>query len=260
MSLLAVAADPSPMPPGEIFLGVGAALDPAPPQSQGQTAASGDDAPGTATRSVAPMTATPWGPPVPVSPDSGVLLRHFPRETTVAWMPVTGATAYRVETAYYDTIWNSLPAARVEGEDNASHTFGFIADNRGRWRVKAFNGSVWSAASPWWYFSYRTKAQMPKATLISPSADEVLHHWPRTTTLAWKMVPGASGYLVERMMCLGPDQCSPYDPVEIDDPLRSFYTFDFVGMQPGKWRVTVLGGPDYEDSLPCDWRWFYYEI
>jgi hypothetical protein len=37
----------------------------------------------------------------------------------------------------------------------------------------------------------------------------------------------------------------------------SDYTFDFAGAQPGKWRVTTLGGA-YRDSAASAWRWFTF--
>ncbi len=207
------------------------------------------------------MTPTPWGAPVQVSPNNAVQLYHYPRATTLAWRPVTGAISYLVEHGYYDGTWHNYSPVTVRGANNASYTLRFVGDQKGHWRVKAYNGRVYSTVSPWWTFSYTTKAQMATPVLTSPAVDEVFYHYPRTTTLAWKMIPAAVGYKVETMYCLADEiTCWPFATVTISDPLKSYHTFIFVGMQPGKWRVTALGAPDYLDSAPSAWRWFSYDI
>lgn len=204
--------------------------------------------------------ATPWGAPVLVSPDNGTALSHYTRTTTLAWQPVTSAISYLVERAYLSgSVWYAYPPVTVSGNANASYTFDFIGDQKGRWRVTAFNGISYSAPSGWWTFSYNTKPQMATPTLTTPAANEIFGHWPRTITVSWKMVPAAAGYKLERAYCLSDKvTCWNYPTITITDPLRSDYTFDFVGAQPGKWRVTTLGGPLYRDSAASAWRWFTF--
>ena len=40
-----------------------------------------------------------------------------------------------------------------------------------------------------------------------------------------------------------------YPIVTITDPLQSDYTFEFVGAQPGEWRVTTLAGTGFRIRL-----------
>jgi len=209
------------------------------------------------------LAPTPWGKPVLVSPSSGAKLYHYPRATTLTWNPVVGAISYKVEREYYGGTWVAYPPVTVVAPDgnNASYTFDFVGDQQGRWRVSAFNGSIYSAPASWRTFSYITRAQMATPTLTSPASNQAFYHWPRTTTVAWKMAPAATGYVVEIMYCLFDRvTCWPYAPVAITDPEHAYYTFEFVGSQPGKWRVTTRGGPTYLDSAPSAWRWFSFGI
>jgi len=205
---------------------------------------------------------TPWGTPVQVSPDNGAAFAHYPRTTTLAWQRVTGAIAYRIERQYQSGVtWYSYPNVTVSGINTASYTFAFVGDQAGRWRVSAYNGSTYSTPSPWWYFSYRTRAQMPTPILTNPAVGEVFDHWPRTTTLSWKMIPAAVGYKVEiQYYDPGTSTWKPYSPITLSGYLNSKYTFNFIGAQQGRWRVTTLGYPTYFDSAPSDWRYFRYGI
>jgi len=85
-------------------------------------------------------------------------------------------------------------------------------------------------------------------TLISPPNRSVFNHYPRTTTLEWEKVtaPGPITYLIEREYSWCEDMpefgewedagCfGQYPRVETT---QSEFTFDFVGAQPGRWRVT----------------------
>lgn len=214
--------------------------------------------------------ATPWGIPVQVSPDNGTWLYHYPRKVTLAWNRVTGATQYKVERAYLSgSTWISYSVVYLSGFNNSSYTFTFVGDQPGRWRVSAYNGSVWTAASPWWTFTFRTKAYMPTPVLTSPSAEEVFDHYPRYVTLAWKMIPDAAGYKLEVQYCNPGDKysCTSYSWSPLTVPtygntpyLVSSHTFAFVGKQPGRWRVTALGGSNFYDSVPSAWRYFYFGI
>jgi hypothetical protein len=189
------------------------------------------------------LPATPWGTPVLVSPRNGTALFHYPRTTTLAWQPVTSAVSYVVERAYLSgTTWYPYPQVVVSGNGNASYTFDFVGDQKGRWRVTAYNGT-YSSPSAWWTFSYSTKPQMATPIQTNPVNNEIFGHYPRTLTLSWKMVPAAAGYKLELAYCLADRvTCWYYAPITISDPLKSDYSFDFVGAQPGKWRVTTLGG------------------
>jgi hypothetical protein len=240
---------------GIIAVLIGILCTPLVPSASGQTAPEEQPA---AAQGI--LQATPWGTPVLVSPNSGTALYHYPRTTTLAWLPVTTAISYVVERAYLSgTTWYAYPPVTVSGNSNASYTFDFIGDQKGRWRVTAFNGISYTTPSAWWTFSYNTKPQMATPTLTNPANNEIFGHYPRTLTLSRKMVPAAAGYKLEMAYCLADKvTCWNYPPITISDPLKSDYTFDFVGAQPGKWRVTTLGGPLYRDSSASAWRWFSF--
>ncbi len=63
----------------------------------------------------------------------------------------------------------------------------------------------------------------------SPASGTTFHHYPRTLTLRWATVPGASSYTVEVENWL-----------LVPDLKQTSYTFDFVGAQPGRWRVWAV--------------------
>jgi len=214
---------------------------------------------------------TAWGTPVLVSPNSGTYLYNFPRQVTLAWNLVSTATYYQVERAYWNgstyvttTTWVN---ANYSGAlTNASYSFVGVGDNTFRWRVRAYKPSVYTPWSSYWYFYFRTKPTMATPVLINPYIDEVFDHFPRTTTLSWKALPGAWGYKVEIAYCNDAKTvCTPYPPVIRVGYLNSYYQFAFVGAQPGRWRVTALGDDPakttphtYYDSPASAWRWFSY--
>jgi hypothetical protein len=103
-------------------------------------------------------------------------------------------------------------------------------------------------------------ARLARPVLLSPASDTHFDHYPRTTTLAWNRVADATTYQVDIQFY---DQATsvwnPYPPVTISDAAATSFSFDFVGGQPGQWRVTTLDDTDtYEDSPPSRWRVFYY--
>ncbi len=210
-------------------------------------------------QTVQPET-TPWGTPVLVSPANGTALYHYPRTTTVIWNPVTSAVSYLVESAFLSgSTWVAYPEVTVSGNTNTFYTFTFVGDQKGRWRVTAFDGTNYSAPSAWWTFSYNTTPQMETPILTNPANNVVFDQYPRTITLSWKMVPAATGYYLEIAYCqAGEIDCVSYPAVTISDPLASDYTFSFVGAQPGKWRVTTLASSPYRNSAPSAWRWFSF--
>jgi hypothetical protein len=141
-----------------------------------------------------PLAPTPWGTPVLVSPTNSTALYHYPRTTTLIWQPVDTAVSYIVEAAFLSgSTWTAYPPVTVTGNSNSFYTFAFVGDQKGRWRVTAFNGTVYSAASAWWTFSYNTTPQMETPILTNPANNVVFGHYPRTITLSWKMVPAAAG-------------------------------------------------------------------
>jgi serine/threonine protein kinase/beta-lactam-binding protein with PASTA domain len=74
--------------------------------------------------------------------------------------------------------------------------------------------------------------------LISPANGSVFDFFPRTTTLSWSSVPNASSYSVEIQFFSGGGWTT--HGTSTSGLGGTSYTFDFVGAQPGRWRVWAV--------------------
>jgi len=102
----------------------------------------------------------------------------------------------------------------------------------------------------------------PVPKQISPPNNTVFNHYPRTTTLNWTGVYGANTYYLEIdcfQCCEAGKWCS-----EIGKKFRNIkglkstsYTFDFVGAQPGRWRVCAVGKRGDRSPMTSWWRFEY---
>ncbi|MCK5058703.1 MAG: hypothetical protein KAT34_18785 [Candidatus Aminicenantes bacterium] len=76
-----------------------------------------------------------------------------------------------------------------------------------------------------------------KPKQVAPVDGIVFHHYPRRTTLKWTAVPGARSYTVEHQFKSG----NTWSGSVIVPIIRTNgYTFNFVGAQPGRWRVWAI--------------------
>ncbi|MFC2141418.1 hypothetical protein ACFLR7_00605 [Acidobacteriota bacterium] len=91
--------------------------------------------------------------------------------------------------------------------------------------------------------------------LISPADGSVFGHFPRTTTLRWEALPGVSGYRVEVQFQSG-TSWSNWINVNVTG---TNYTFNFIGAQPGRWRVSAISGQGVQGP-PSGWWGFVYTI
>jgi hypothetical protein len=89
--------------------------------------------------------------------------------------------------------------------------------------------------------------------LLSPADGSVFDHFPRTTTVAWNPVPGAVSYHVEWEYF-----DTDWRPWGSTDTTSTETTFEFVGAQEGRWRVTAFdaGG----QAAVSDWWGFRYTV
>lgn len=97
--------------------------------------------------------------------------------------------------------------------------------------------------------------------LLCPFNNTVFHHYPRETTLAWEDVPGAKSYIVEIDFYM-PDLgwCSEQEKCKYTiarNITTNRYTFNFVGAQPGRWRVWAVNA-EGKESLKTNWWEFRY--
>ncbi len=208
---------------------------------------------------IAPPPSTTLSSPNPISPPNGALLTSFPRTTTLNWSAVTGASSYRVRIQYCSpggfTDCTDYPLVET---GSTSHTFNFVGDQPGRWRVWAVapDGTE-SEKSAWWTFSYDTSsAALGPPNPLSPADGTVFDHFPRETTLSWSSVSGASSYGLEVQFC-SPGGFTDCTELITETTGSTSHTFNFVGAQPGRWRVWAIG-PGGTEGPKSDWRTFRY--
>jgi hypothetical protein len=102
---------------------------------------------------------------------------------------------------------------------------------------------------------------------ISPADRIEFTNYPRHTTLEWQPVAGADHYLVEIDYCDGRDrglrECVnplPFSTTRYVGPVKvqaTSYEFDFLGRQPGRWRVWAVDR-NGEEGFKSSWRVFFY--
>lgn len=94
--------------------------------------------------------------------------------------------------------------------------------------------------------------------LVSPLNKTHFEHFPRATTVAWERVTGATGYRVVVQFFSG-NTWTNYKNEVITGGAATSYTFNFVGDQPGRWRVMALDDTGtHTRSAFSTWRQFSY--
>jgi len=190
--------------------------------------------------------------PVIIAPAEKAVLTNFPRETKFEWKAVPGAKLYEIEVEINNGKWDMLKNEKVTG---LAFRMDLPGDNPYRWRVRAELGNgtftKWSARE----FSYNTSKQgnktgqnqPPKGNnemqlkapeLLGPAEGTVFSTTPRKTKLDWSAVEGAVQYEVQVEYKAGNDW-KVLRNVKQDG---TSFTFDFVGAQPGRWRVCAVHG------------------
>jgi len=97
---------------------------------------------------------------------------------------------------------------------------------------------------------------------ISPPHGSVFNHYPRTTTLRWSPVNGAASYTVEvdcYSCCQANKWCADVGQAwkVVPNVTATSYTFDFVGAQPGRWRVWAVGSGGAQGPKSGWWEFRY---
>jgi hypothetical protein len=107
---------------------------------------------------------------------------------------------------------------------------------------------------------------LPAPVQVSPDDAAEFNFYPRKTILRWEGVSGAISYRVEIDYCDGrvKGRRSCVDPqphyIEGHNPTNTratSYEFNFVGAQPGRWRVWALDEKG-EEGFKSPWRTFFY--
>ena len=102
---------------------------------------------------------------------------------------------------------------------------------------------------------------LPAPALISPADNAAFHAYPRLLTMRWMDVPGAATYHVE-VDCYG--CCATHQfcfdvgkPTSISHVNGLLYTHEFVGDQPGRWRVWAVDNNGIAGAK-SEWRTFSF--
>jgi hypothetical protein len=108
---------------------------------------------------------------------------------------------------------------------------------------------------------------LPAPEQTSPADRIELRYHPRHTRLEWQPVEGAAYYLVEIDFCDGRDrelrECvdpKPFSTTRNPGPVKvtaTDYEFDFIGRQPGRWRIWAVDSKGQE-GFKSPWRLFFY--
>lgn len=107
---------------------------------------------------------------------------------------------------------------------------------------------------------------LPAPLQTGPVDDAEFDHYPRKTKLEWQYVQGATAYRIEIDYCNGRprNQRTCVDPqphyTEGNTAKRieaTSYELDFVGAQPGRWRVWAMDEKGQE-GFKSPWRAFFY--
>jgi eukaryotic-like serine/threonine-protein kinase len=91
-------------------------------------------------------------------------------------------------------------------------------------------------------------------TQIAPANGESLDHFPRSTTLVWSSVDGAVKYGVEVEYNDG-----SWHGLVDTTVANPTHTFNFIGMNPGRWRVWAIDS-DGNEGPKTGWFEFKYTI
>ncbi len=106
----------------------------------------------------------------------------------------------------------------------------------------------------------------PVPTQLTPLPNTTFNHYPRNTTLAWSAVSDPSSpvtYRVQVEYCQG-NVYDPYDCTLREDWCAGALSgttcsFNFVGMQPGRWRVRAVDNAGNQSAYSA-WSTFKFAI
>jgi serine/threonine protein kinase len=98
--------------------------------------------------------------------------------------------------------------------------------------------------------------------LLSPADQVMINAFPRNTQLTWTSVPGAVKYRVQ-VQCSAPIPGADWFDLpyflapEYQETPDTVFRFEFVGRQPGRWRVWAVDNKGREGARSI-WRYFDY--
>lgn len=104
--------------------------------------------------------------------------------------------------------------------------------------------------------------QLNAPQIISPRNNSTFNHYPRTLTLRWKPISNAVNYNVEidcRNCCASGKWCADVDRIfkHVEALQNTYYKFNFVGAQPGRWRVQAVDNKGIK-GRHSQWNYFRF--
>lgn len=190
------------------------------------------------------------------TPDGLGRFRHY-QNGSIYWHPNTGA--YEVHGDIRQR-WSSMGWERsslgypVSDEQNAPDggRISYFQYGSIRWRI---------FSSPLTLVVWDNLA-LSAPVQISPKNGTVYDIYPRQTILQWNPVPGATSYTVEIdcfHCCQANKWCADVGRTfsVVPNLTTTNYTFNFVGAQPGRWRVWAVYASGKEGPK-SDWWGFSY--
>lgn len=73
---------------------------------------------------------------------------------------------------------------------------------------------------------------------LQPPDGSVFNTYPRTTNFSWQAVTGAAKYTIEIQFSVPPSQS--FNPLTEVTVSGTSYMYEFLGAQPGRWRVSAV--------------------
>jgi eukaryotic-like serine/threonine-protein kinase len=106
--------------------------------------------------------------------------------------------------------------------------------------------------------------RFPAPKQLAPPNGTTFSNFPRTTTLSWSSVPRAASYSVELdcfQCCAANKWCTAVGKTWqlVTGIKTNTYVFNWVGAQPGRWRVWAVG-PKGGKGRKSPWSEFVYTV
>lgn len=195
--------------------------------------------------------------------DNGCLDQRDPIEWSFNWAGCRDATRYHL---YVIGGTATYPLADVITANTSFDvsTRAYIAtgnDKAWRWWVQAERDGVWTDPSPTRTFDVEPVntdcAALGAPTQLSPASGSVFDTFPRAVTFAWQPLSQAASYNFYLEACLSGDtSCvgpTTSYPVVRGLTAPTYSISNFVGAQPGRWRVSATNASGVEGQASPWW-------
>ncbi len=94
--------------------------------------------------------------------------------------------------------------------------------------------------------------------LLSPADGSILSDFPRVLVLRWQRIPLAASYQLEVEYCED-EGCTTTHPLASESVVTTEASVEFVGKQPGRWRVAAVDAHGVQGSW-SPWSHFTYTV